>query len=256
MTDGAIQVILTASSDLSIRIFGAKDGINPRILRGHTRAITCLHILGIGKQVLSGSKDGTVRLWDVGSGKEVGKWDMEGRKGVEGMVVVDDERGLRELGLSDGQKGVIVASREGLSVWVAEGGKGRLAKVVETGEEAGLVCVGYGPELGVLVTGHTNGVIVIHPLSSFCPTKESSALPTRLRRNESPIYTLVLDGKDLLVGTASGLPCRLALEQVGEGWRARTKIEYAGWEAVGVECIAIGKDGIWAGGGEGGLRRY
>jgi hypothetical protein len=63
-------------------------------------------------------------------------------------------------------------------------------------------------------------------------------LPTRLRRNESPIYTLVLDGKDLLVGTASGLPCRLALEQVGEGWRARTKIEYAGWEAVGVECIA------------------
>jgi hypothetical protein len=99
MTDGAIQVILTASSDLSIRIFGAKDGINPRILRGHTRAITCLHILGIGKQVLSGSKDGTVRLWDVGSGKEVGKWDMEGRKGVEGMVVVDDERGLRELGL-------------------------------------------------------------------------------------------------------------------------------------------------------------
>jgi len=184
---------------------------------------------------------------------------MEGRKDVEGMVVIDDERGLRDLGLDYREIGVIVALKDGLEVWVAKDGVGRRVTRVEMGVEAGLVCVGYGKDLGVLVTGHTNGVIAIHRLSTLKTSTEDTTdrgAPLLIRRNESPVYSLVFDGNDLLVGTAAGLPCRLGMTEGDKDWNVWTKVEYAGWEAIGVECWAIGRDGVWCGGGEGGLRRY
>lgn len=92
------EVILTGSSDMSIRIFSAlvrpipslylppssrsllsrrkQDGANPRTLVGHTKPLTSLHIVGKGRRILSSSMDGTVRLWDVAKGELLQRWNF------------------------------------------------------------------------------------------------------------------------------------------------------------------------------------
>ncbi|KAK0528757.1 hypothetical protein OC835_004543 [Tilletia horrida] len=79
------EVVITTSSDFRICIFSAlptpkEDGSTPspsinapvRTLVAHTRAPTCTAILGKGRIVLSGGKDGYIRCWNVGEAKEVG----------------------------------------------------------------------------------------------------------------------------------------------------------------------------------------
>lgn len=81
------QVVLTSSSDATLRIFSSLDGSNPRTLKGHKRAVTCTSILGVGKNVLSGSKDGSVRLWDVSKGVSVNTMYVPGFAAVEKIAV-------------------------------------------------------------------------------------------------------------------------------------------------------------------------
>lgn len=117
-------MVLTASSDLSIRIFG-KDGINPRTLKGHTKGVTSLAIIGVGKQVISGSRDGTVRVWDVGAGKEVKKWEIPGRTAVEDIVLLEDLDGKTARGMEEEERVVLAATATGVHVipWSTAAGK-------------------------------------------------------------------------------------------------------------------------------------
>jgi WD40 repeat protein len=71
--------IAAGCADKLIRIWTvpAPDGAweKPRELKAHGGPVTALCIVGTGKQILSGSDDGTVRLWDAESGKEIRKVD-------------------------------------------------------------------------------------------------------------------------------------------------------------------------------------
>ncbi|WVQ98551.1 hypothetical protein IAU59_005677 [Kwoniella sp. CBS 9459] len=303
------EVILTASSDLSIRVYG-KDGINPRTLKGHTRAITSLHIIGVGKQILSASKDGTVRLWDVGPGKEVRKWMIGDtvRRGVEGMLVLDSADELESLGLQGEERALLLNVQD--AVWVQPWeGEGWAVPTVSAAKVGQLVSFAY--EDGVVALGYTSGIIEIRDLCAFVKPIPGSASGSetkrrikRVRRNESSIYSLAFQKLassgsrpqserglgsasaelelDLYVGTAAGLPCRLAIKrksedgnaEAGGGFNVAVKEELAGWDAVGIECWAVstsgdgsGRDGsggsgisgredVWCAGGEGGIRRY
>ena len=67
------SVLLTSSSDHTLRIH---DALSPtlttvRTLTGHTAAVTGTAVVDRGRNVLSASKDGTIRLWDVGGAKEI-----------------------------------------------------------------------------------------------------------------------------------------------------------------------------------------
>ena len=65
------EVILSSSSDMQLKILSVEDGSNPRTLIGHTASVTGSAILGRGRNVLSSSKDGTLRLWECGSGRNI-----------------------------------------------------------------------------------------------------------------------------------------------------------------------------------------
>src|SRR5579875_2813879 len=67
------------SSDLEIR-FRARDvlrDIHPRLysqrlaLEGHSDVVVCVAVATDGRRVLSGGNDGTIRLWDLSSGKQI-----------------------------------------------------------------------------------------------------------------------------------------------------------------------------------------
>lgn len=239
------------------------DGINPRTLKGHTRAVTCTHIVGVGKQVLSGSKDSTVRLWNVGQGAEEKKWVVPDGKFVDGMVVVDDAEGLKTLGGAEGDAIIIAASPDGslTAFSMASESGAEPAFVVQPDVFSNLISINYSPKHQAIVTGHQNGTVAIRHLKSLRAAEDSieDVSPTLVMRNESPIYTAVFDERNggILVSTGSGLPCRLDVKFDGSEIKVETKEEYGGWEAVGIETWTIAPDGVWCAGGDGGvMTRY
>lgn len=201
----------------------------------------------MGREVLSASKDGTVRLWNVGEGKEVRKW-VTG-PGVEAMAVVPGEE-LGVLGVEG--DAVITASVEGTISAFSLGSDSTDPIFTITQESLSkLSCLSYSPEMGLIATGHANGVVELRKLS----TLRSDTKPTKVRRNESTILSLAFDGSSLLVGTASGLPGRLSISS-SDNITATSAEEYAGWEAVAVEAWAVGPHDVFCAGTEGGIRRY
>lgn len=243
---------MTSSSDLSVRIFASKDGANPRTLKGHTRAVTSTHVIGVGKEVLTSSKDGSIRLWHVGEGKELRKWAPEGQRAIEDMIVQEHQRILDSLQLESEERVMLAATKEGIAVtpWANPGW------FVPNPDGVGhLVSFAICPELELLATGHSDGIIALRSLTALRADPPHTPLKL-VRRNESPIYSLFFSGSDLYMGTAAGLPCRLGIKIADEEIVVTVKEELAGWEAVGVECWTEGHGSMWCAGGEGGIRRY
>ena len=72
--------LATAGGDAIIRLWQlpAQAGGVPtpgKEITGHTQPVTCLEAFGDGKQLLSGSRDGSVRHWSVESAKQVRQMD-------------------------------------------------------------------------------------------------------------------------------------------------------------------------------------
>ncbi|BEJ11807.1 hypothetical protein CspHIS471_0202670 [Cutaneotrichosporon sp. HIS471] len=232
------EVVLTASSDMSLRIFSSVTGINPRILRGHSRAITATRILGMGRQVLSAGKDGSVRLWNVGEGKEARVWRL--KQPIEALVVIEGEQ------TTLGAEVVIAAAMADGSLTAFALDSESDQPLFTTPATSKLICATYSSGLKLVASGHADGTITLRRLSNL---SEPAAM---VRRNEASVYSLAFDGPYLLVGTASGLPARLS---ISDTLQVEVAEEYAGWEAVGVEAWAVG-DGAWCAGADGVLRRY
>jgi len=76
--DGAWLV--AACEDSTIHMLAMDKGVNPttassRILSGHSGPVTCLAVSETG-QLASGAKDGTIRFWDLVTGKETNSWPL------------------------------------------------------------------------------------------------------------------------------------------------------------------------------------
>ncbi|CCK70093.1 Rpn14p KNAG_0D03460 [Huiozyma naganishii CBS 8797] len=65
------KLILSASTDMRMKIWSLEDRFNPRTFVGHQGPITDTAIIDRGRNVLSSSKDGKLKLWECGSGKAV-----------------------------------------------------------------------------------------------------------------------------------------------------------------------------------------
>jgi len=63
---------LTCGADLEIKIWSAKDGKCPVMLKGHTKAVTDTAVIERGKHIISSSKDGVIKIWNCGSSRCTG----------------------------------------------------------------------------------------------------------------------------------------------------------------------------------------
>ncbi|RCN35219.1 WD domain, G-beta repeat protein, partial [Ancylostoma caninum] len=70
-------VVLSAGMDMSVRVWSVETGQCPRIFKGHTMAVTDLAIIGVGREVLSCSNDGTIIKWLCADGSEQERWRPE-----------------------------------------------------------------------------------------------------------------------------------------------------------------------------------
>ena len=82
------QVVLSAALDLTLRVWAVATQQCALTLSGHSQRITSVDMIERGRQFVSSSRDGTVRLWDCSAGRSVAVYGSQTgtNRTVEGAV--------------------------------------------------------------------------------------------------------------------------------------------------------------------------
>ncbi|WFD44960.1 hypothetical protein MPSI1_003635 [Malassezia psittaci] len=229
------EVVLSTSLDYQARIYSAIDGSNPRILKGHTRAIYSSAVLGIGREVITGSLDATVKVWDVSRGDATFTHATQDKSGVLSLEAQDTQLAylgtesghlslldLRLISSSSQQNETQVTISNSPSPYNASGGVSAMAingHRLACGTRSG-VCAVYDVR-------HMH-----EPIVSFW-------------RNTAEINHISWKDQCVLIATSDGLPYRCSLTPGVEE-------EYVGWDADSVDAIISDQHGnvVAIGGGD------
>src|SRR5205823_4036077 len=124
----------------------AKDA-EPRTLAGHRRAIMCVVFSADGKRLLTGSKDRTLRLWDVARGKKI-------------QTFVGHDNWVTSAALSaDGKRALSVSDDGSVKLWdAAEGEELDDIPVSDSGDAP--CSAALAPDGRSLLVGTIDGIIL------------------------------------------------------------------------------------------------
>ncbi|KZT09268.1 WD40 repeat-like protein [Laetiporus sulphureus 93-53] len=295
------KVLLTAGSDFSLSILPAdkpdassipRPSFSPvRVLRGHSRGVTSIAIIARGRNVLSGSKDGTVRLWDVPSGAQIRTLVAGGHsyvpvlalslgKGVLGSQQDGtDEKGRapddidpREVETAD--KLAFCGLQDGtFEVFDLRTKHSVFRSTADTETQSPLHAISYTSVHGMLATGSSTGIVSLYDIR----TLESPL--TAFRRNTAAIEDLQflsLDAKAFALpqavsqsGATSNMP---EASDVGLAIAAEDGLPYVAdvrpggpnvrAELVGPDCDpvravrVVREEDVWVAADDGVVRRY
>ncbi|KAI0073664.1 WD40 repeat-like protein [Panus rudis PR-1116 ss-1] len=273
------RVLLTAGIDLSLNILPAdlpESSANAqpvkvnsvRILKGHNRGVTATAIIARGRNVLSGARDGTVRLWDVSSGSSISTIATSGYAPVNAMSIGEKGEGISaQPPNGDKNAAVTVDERE-----VETTGKVALValqdgsfEIIDLGSKmsmyhspkasSSLSAISYSSAANLVATGTSNGKISIYD------TRNLSTPTLTFSRNGASIEDLVFlatqDGAgntSLAVATEDGLPYVVDVGPNGPSVAA---------ELIGTDCdpvrrvrLGSGRGEVWTAGDDGFVRQY
>ncbi|KAI0675524.1 WD40 repeat-like protein [Trametes maxima] len=291
------RVILTSGTDFSLSVLSADPlesssyttaKVEPaRTLRGHTRAVTSTAIIARGRNVLSGAKDGTMRLWDMPSGSQIRTLSAGSNNFVPVLALSAGERSQAHAGDGDisniadsfdtrevetSDKVVFCALQDGSfemfdlrtkrAVFRSSQGRPPNAR-------SALQAIAYSSQHNLLATGAASG------LTSVYDTRSLQGGPTsQFRRNEAPIDDIAFIGlssskhslgsvptesagsSDAIVGlaiaTEDGLPYLAAVGPSGPSVRT----ELVGTDCDAVRFVRVVGDDIWSAADDGVVRRY
>ena len=281
------RVLLTAGVDFSLSILSADLSTPPanssgpaairidpvRTFKGHHRAVSSTAIVSRGRNIVSGSKDGTVRLWDVPSGAQIRSLGVAGFVPVLAMDIgergegafaqpPDGEEGAktthldeREVETSD--KIIFCALQDGSFQVFDLGAKQSIFHCAPQRSSAPLYSIAYSSTSSLLATGSSTGIINVYdtrslnsPLTTFSRNGAAIDAMTFLSMSSSPGTR----GVGLVVATDDGLPYVVGVRPEGPVVQA---------ELVGTDCDAVrsvrvnGTAGqVWTASDDGIVRKY
>ncbi|KAF7977381.1 hypothetical protein HWV62_3991 [Athelia sp. TMB] len=265
------RVLLSAGADFALAVLPAdpssSDAPAPvRVLKGHTRAITATAIIARGRNVLSASADGTLRLWDVGGGAQLRA--IRARGGIAAIALDAGAPTTTHTGTRDerevGTEGIIVFCALHDGGWEAlDLARGTSLFRSPPSSAAPLTAIAYSAA-GLLATGSARGVVSVYPTSPALTSAPTHAFA----RNAAAITDFAFAPAGLVVGTDDGLAYVASFssdagegEGEGEGEvRVRVRVR-VGAELVGSDCDAVrvvrvrGGE-VWVAGDDGVVRVY
>lgn len=180
------RVLLTAGSDFALSVLAAEplsldldvDAPAPvpmvapvRTLRGHTRAVTATAIVGRGQTVLSASKDGSVRVWDVAAGAQTRSFRAAGFAPVLGMAFGERADAVLSPDATGDGVTAAAAAAEGVAAhelaWCALGDGSLEAFDFRSGQSvfwskekgSATTAVAYSAKHSLVATGSAKGVV-------------------------------------------------------------------------------------------------
>jgi WD40 repeat protein len=167
--DSADRLVLSASSDGTVRVWEVSSGRHVRTLSGHEGWVNSVAVSADGELALSGSSDGTVRVWEVSSGRHVRT--LSGHEGWVNSVAVSADGELALSGSSDGT----------VRVW--EVSSGRQSQMLR-GHSLGVTSVHLSADLRSALSAGYDGLVNHWDLST------GAAAPRVLRGHKDRIWAV------------------------------------------------------------------
>ncbi|KAJ7184625.1 WD40-repeat-containing domain protein [Mycena filopes] len=257
------RVLLSAGADFTLCILPAdpapaSSALTPvRTLTGHRRAITSTAIVARGRNVLSSSLDGTVRLWDVSSGEKIHILSAGGSYApVTSMSLGDRASAALPVGdaaapdpreVETGGKLLFCALQT--KCFEAFDLGARAAVYASPPGAAPLTAIAYAADHNLLATGSSAGVVEVFD------TRALGAPLASFTRGEAGLADLkwAPDGRTLVVSTDDGLPF---VARVGADEPPRVEAEVIGADCDPVRSIRVVGSEIWSAADDGVVRRY
>ncbi|KAJ3508057.1 hypothetical protein NMY22_g16734 [Coprinellus aureogranulatus] len=262
------RVLLTSGLDFALTILPADLPDTPagataqtvqpaRILRGHKRSVTSTAIIGVGRNVLSSSVDGTVKLWDVPSGDAISTMEttapvlcmsMGQRESPDATSnASSDEREVPEV-----QSNVVFAGlQDGTFELFDLSTKKSTYHSQPPPQSQRLTSIAYSPQHHALATGSNTGAIVVYDVRSL-----DTPVTSFVRQDGEILDLAAFSGGEslrLAVATSDGLPY---VARVGSDGSVQAD------ELIGVDCDPVrnvrvlGGNDIWLSSDDSVVRRY
>lgn len=262
------RVLLSGGADFALHVLDADPALEQtssltpvRSLKGHIRAVTDTAIVARGRNVLSSAKDGTMRLWDVGSGSQIRVMGAQKYAGINALSLGETPAGwsstldvpqpdTREVETAD--KLIFVGLQDGhfeCFDLAAKASAFHSSSSQDYKTNGALTAISFSSNARLVATGSTKGVVAVfdtrklhEPLYSF-------------QRNEASIEGLAFTSSgSLAIVTEDGLPYVAGIQQ--------GRPEVLAELTAGADCEATrvvdvdGSGAIWVAGDDGVVRMY